>query len=60
MIGEQPVVRTSALSSISSEPVTEIRCCSFPEGLCLLVHFRLYYRINVHFIYFVIKVDSEK
>ena len=25
------------------------RCCSFPYGVCLLVHSRLYYRINVHF-----------
>ena len=31
-----------------------IRCSSFPDGLSLLVHFRLYNGINVHF--FVLKL----
>ena len=37
----------------ASEPVSGrcCSCCSFPDGLCLLVHFRFYCRTNVNFSY---------
>ena len=48
MRADQPVKKTSKLSSAIFGTFL-FRCCSFPYGVCLLVHSRLYYRINVHF-----------
>ena len=47
-MADQPVEKTSKLSSAIFGTFL-FRCCSFPYGVCLLVHSRLYYRINVHF-----------
>ena len=47
-MAEQPVGKTSMLSSAIFRTF-QIRCCQFPYGLHLLVHYCLYYRINVHF-----------
>ena len=56
VIAEQPVGKTSKLSSAIFR-TCYFRCSSFPDSLCLLVHFRLYYGINVHFI--VLKLISH-
>ena len=55
VMAEQPVGKTSKLSSAVFQ-TCYIRRSSFPDGLSLLVHFRLYYGINVHF--FRTKINS--
>ena len=42
--------KDNKISSAMLRTGREIRCNSFLDGLCLLVHFRLYYRTIVHFI----------
>ena len=47
-MADKPVRKTSQLSSAIFRTF-QIRCCQCPYSLCLLIHYRLCYRINVYF-----------